>query len=79
MKDHIIALPDPPFNCVGGGGGGTGEGDAAEKPVVNSKPPKSPSQRVYDDLLARRDVICIPYQRLSDLRWVSKHFCGKIA
>ncbi|KAL8594510.1 hypothetical protein ACOMHN_024955 [Nucella lapillus] len=28
---------------------------------------KTPVHRVYDDLLARRDTICVPFQRLSDL------------
>ena len=32
---------------------------------------KSAMHRVYDDLLARRDTICVPFQRLSDLRSVS--------
>lgn len=28
--------------------------------------------KVYDDLLVHRDVICVPYQRLSDARyWVT--------
>ena len=29
---------------------------------------KSPN-KVYDDLLAHRDVVCVPYQRLSDARY----------
>ena len=31
---------------------------------------KSPN-KVYDDLLAHRDAVCIPYQRLSDARYVA--------
>ena len=34
---------------------------------------KSPN-KVYDDLLAHRDAICIPYQRLSDARYVVNYF-----
>ncbi|CAL1537694.1 unnamed protein product [Lymnaea stagnalis] len=32
------------------------------------KATKSPMQSVFDDLLLRRDVICVPYQRLCDFR-----------
>ncbi|GFR58686.1 hypothetical protein ElyMa_000037800 [Elysia marginata] len=68
VKDHIISLPDPPSPVVSGGGGtGEGDGGSNERSVAGSKPPKSPTQKVYDDLLLRRDVICVPYQRLSDL------------
>ncbi|XP_035829441.1 uncharacterized protein KIAA1841 homolog [Aplysia californica] len=46
-------------HIVGVSEGGDGEG--------SSRPVKSATQRVYEDLLARRDVICVPFQRLSDL------------
>ena len=47
--------------------------------VVNATPLNSGSEsdllkspnKVYDDLLAHRDAICIPYQRLSDARYVT--------
>ena len=40
---------------------------------------KSAMHRVYDDLLARRDTICVPFQRLSDLRSASVYiFPGAI-
>ncbi|XP_078337550.1 SANT and BTB domain regulator of class switch recombination-like isoform X2 [Crassostrea virginica] len=29
---------------------------------------KSPQNRVYDDLLSHRDIVCVPYQRLTDAR-----------
>ena len=50
--------------------------------VVNATPLNSGSEsdllkspnKVYDDLLAHRDAICIPYQRLSDARYVVNYF-----
>lgn len=43
------------------------EGDS----IKNSK---SPAQKLYEDLLARKDAIGIPYQRLSDARYVHISF-----
>ena len=38
---------------------------------------KSPN-KVYDDLLAHRDVVCVPYQRLSDARYFERCQCPVI-
>ena len=38
----------------------------SDLPAEGDKPPQN---RVYDDLLSHRDVICVPYQRLSDARY----------
>ena len=43
-------------------------GDAAELT-------KLPQHKVYDDLLAHRDIICVPYQRLSDARYACPCVC----
>lgn len=67
VKDHIVSFPDTISSTVSSGGGGEGDGGSIERSFAASRPQKSPAQRVYDDLLARRDVICVPYQRLSDI------------
>lgn len=36
---------------------------------------KSPQNRVYDDLLSHRDIVCVPYQRLTDARYCVSYFC----
>lgn len=41
----------------------------SDLPTEGDKPPQN---RVYDDLLSHRDVICVPYQRLSDARYKSR-------
>ncbi|XP_076453288.1 SANT and BTB domain regulator of class switch recombination-like isoform X2 [Babylonia areolata] len=51
VKDHIISLSELPSSA------GSSSKDAG----------KSAVHRLYDDLLARRDTICVPFQRLSDL------------
>lgn len=38
----------------------------SDLPTEGDKPPQN---RVYEDLLSHRDVICVPYQRLSDARY----------